>query len=96
MSSFKKKPSYKNRPIIIIYYLGAYKNPLSYYILYNESKHNILAYQGKANKKKQPSYIVPREYIYIMLNDFAHPEDVGDIKTNSQTEHGGLLALLPK
>jgi hypothetical protein len=30
------------------------QNPLSYYILYNESKHNILALVGKANK-----------YIYI-------------------------------
>jgi len=27
-----QKSSYKNRPIII-YYLGAYKNPLSYYTL---------------------------------------------------------------
>jgi hypothetical protein len=26
------------------------QNPLSYYILYNESKHNILALVGKANK----------------------------------------------
>jgi hypothetical protein len=26
------------------------QNPLSYYILYNESKHNILAFVGKANK----------------------------------------------
>jgi hypothetical protein len=26
------------------------QNPLSYYILYNESKHNIFTYQGKANK----------------------------------------------
>jgi hypothetical protein len=30
-----QKPLYKNRPIIIIIiiYLGTYKNPLSYYIL---------------------------------------------------------------
>jgi hypothetical protein len=26
------------------------RNPLSYYILYNESKHNILALVGKADK----------------------------------------------
>ncbi len=39
--------------IIIIYYLGAYKNPLSYYILYNESKHKILALVGKANKRTE-------------------------------------------
>jgi hypothetical protein len=26
------------------------QNPLSYYILYNESEHNILAMVGKANK----------------------------------------------
>jgi hypothetical protein len=26
------------------------QNPLSYYILYYESKHNILAFVGKANK----------------------------------------------
>jgi hypothetical protein len=26
-----QKSSYKNRPIIYYYYLGAYKNPLSYY-----------------------------------------------------------------
>jgi hypothetical protein len=26
------------------------QNPLSYYILYDESKHNILACQGKAKK----------------------------------------------
>jgi hypothetical protein len=26
------------------------QNPLSYYILYNESKHNVLAFVGKANK----------------------------------------------
>jgi len=28
-----QKSSYKNRPIIIIITLGAYKNPLSYYAL---------------------------------------------------------------
>jgi hypothetical protein len=28
------------------------QNPLSYYVLYNESTNNILAYQGKANKLK--------------------------------------------
>jgi hypothetical protein len=52
-----QKSSYKNRPII--YYLGA-KIPkaakknliflLLHLILYNESKHNILALVGKANK----------------------------------------------
>jgi hypothetical protein len=44
-SSYKKK---QNRPIII-YYLGA-KIPQAITILYNESKHNILALVGKANK----------------------------------------------
>jgi hypothetical protein len=39
-----QKSSYKNRPI------AQGQNPLSYNILYDESKHNILAYQGKANK----------------------------------------------
>jgi hypothetical protein len=32
------------------------KNPLSYYILYNESKHNILALVGEA--KNWSSYLV--------------------------------------
>jgi hypothetical protein len=46
-----QKSSYKyTRPIIIIYYLGAYKYPLSYYILCNESKKTIFALVGKANK----------------------------------------------
>jgi hypothetical protein len=29
------------------------QNPLSYYILYNESKHNILALVGKANEIRE-------------------------------------------
>jgi hypothetical protein len=37
-----------NRPIVI--YLGAYKNPLSYYIPYNESEHNMLRLGRQANK----------------------------------------------
>ncbi len=47
---FQKNPHLKiNRPII--YYLGGKQNPLSYYTLYNESKHNVLALVGKANNK---------------------------------------------
>jgi hypothetical protein len=41
--------SYKNRPIIIIIITRG-QNPLSSTILYNDSKHNILALVGKANK----------------------------------------------
>jgi hypothetical protein len=44
-----EKSSHKNRPGY--YYLGGPKSlKLLLGILYNESKHNILAYQGKANK----------------------------------------------
>ncbi len=43
-----QKSSYKNRPII--YYLGV-KIPEATILYYNESKHNILALVGKANKK---------------------------------------------
>jgi hypothetical protein len=32
------------------------QNPLSYYVLCNESKHNILAYKGKANKTGIPKF----------------------------------------
>ncbi len=38
-----QKSSYKNR---------AKQNPFSYYILYNESQHNILARVYKANKQE--------------------------------------------
>ncbi len=41
-----QKSSYESSRHII--YRG--QNPLSYYILCNESKHNFLAYKGKANK----------------------------------------------
>jgi hypothetical protein len=44
---FFQKSSYKNRPIR---YLGGPKSIKLLYILYNESKHNILALIGKANK----------------------------------------------
>ncbi len=41
-----QKYSYKNRPGL----LPRGQNPLSYNTLFNESKHNILALVGKANK----------------------------------------------
>ncbi len=46
ISTFKN-PGIKNRPII--YYVGAKIHRAT--ILYNESKHNILALVGKANKR---------------------------------------------
>jgi hypothetical protein len=56
ISSFQHKPKYflsKNPHIKIdlLLLLPRGQNPLSYYTLYNESKHNILAFLvGKANK----------------------------------------------
>jgi hypothetical protein len=49
---FQHKSKYHLSKILIskIDLLPMGQNPLSYTILYNESKHNILAYQGKANK----------------------------------------------
>ncbi len=60
-----QKSSYKNRPII--YYLGA-KIPEAT-ILYNESKHNILALVGKANKGYccAPFCIMPIQYVHCNL-----------------------------
>jgi len=59
LSSFKFNPHIKNTQTYYYFYLGAYKNPLSYYIiLYNESKHNILALVGKA-KKPNISVVLP-------------------------------------
>jgi hypothetical protein len=60
---FQHKPKYissfKNPHIKIdLLLLPRGKNPLSYYsILYNESKHNILALGGKANKTTLLSYV---------------------------------------
>jgi hypothetical protein len=34
------------------------QNPLSYYILYTESKHNILALVSKANKTQQKESVI--------------------------------------
>jgi len=44
-------PCFKN-PGIKIYLLPMGQNLLSYYILYDGSKHNIVALVGKANKQK--------------------------------------------
>jgi len=49
VSTQAKISSFKN-PHIKIDLLPWDQNPLSYYILYNESKHNILALVGKPNK----------------------------------------------
>ncbi len=48
----RHKPKYHlfKNPNIKIDLLPRGQNPLSYYTLYNESKHNILALVGKANK----------------------------------------------
>jgi hypothetical protein len=43
--------SFKNPHIKIDLLLHRGQNPLSYYILYNESKHNIVAWVGKANNQ---------------------------------------------
>jgi hypothetical protein len=39
-------------------------NPLSHYILYNESEHNILALVGKANKSHELSKLKRDEGIF--------------------------------
>jgi hypothetical protein len=41
-------------------------NPLKLLILYNESKHNILAYQGKANKHYEFPSLSPRHNSSIL------------------------------
>ncbi len=48
ISSFKIS-SYKKIDLLLLL-LPRGQNPLSYYILYDESKHNILALVGKTNK----------------------------------------------
>jgi len=45
-----QKTSYKKIDLLLLLPSRG-QNPLSYYILYNESKHNILALVGKANNK---------------------------------------------
>jgi hypothetical protein len=51
---FQHKPKYhlSKIPPIKIDLFPRGQNPLSYYILYNESKHNILALVGEANKNR--------------------------------------------
>jgi len=54
---FQHKPKYHVSKILIkkIDLLPKDQNPLSYYILYNESKHNILALVSKA-KNRNPCW----------------------------------------
>jgi hypothetical protein len=50
---FQHKPKYiifHIKTDLLLLLLPKGQNPLSYYIAYNESKHNILALVGKANK----------------------------------------------
>jgi hypothetical protein len=52
ITNFKKAKisSFKNSHIKIDILIPRGQNPLRYYILYSEYKHNILALVGKANK----------------------------------------------
>jgi len=59
---FQHKPKYHLSKILISkldLLLLRGQNPLSYYILYKESKHNILALVGKANKVKPGGKLEP-------------------------------------
>jgi hypothetical protein len=48
-----QKSSHMKIDLLLLLLPSRGQNPLSYYILYNESEHNILALVGKAKNKKQ-------------------------------------------
>jgi hypothetical protein len=80
-----KNPHIENRPIIIIIiYLGA-KIPLRYYyILYNESNHNIsFAYHGKPKQHLQTS--LQHHLLPLLVNLFPKKKLKIDLKLFSIT-----------
>jgi len=68
ISSFKNP--HMKRDLLLLLPRG--QNPLSYYTLYNESKHNILALVGKANKSCSKALPIVRQGQQIMFQSSRH------------------------
>ncbi len=63
------------------------QNPLSYYILYNESKHNILALVGKPNKSSKIAGCTCPHTLQLLAHDYTSHFHNRHLSCNGSLNH---------